>query len=308
MLAASVLPAAFALYLAANLGVSRSLCAVVRVDLPDRCGDARDCDRAWLRGVACVQRRDHRPRRRHLDIDRVPAWRGVAGDRFRGVVRRVLPCGPGDCGAVWRSVRRSWRARGAGVALAAGRVSAPGAPRASRRISGRAVPGALRAGDPDRVAIVHGANGPAVFHRRLLRARHRSRVVVAIPDTGHAQAGVDHLCGVRVAVSRRSADCPAPWRAAAAGRGARHRAAARAAAPGLLRRRQSGRGRIVGARAAARDSECGVVHRERERIAAGARARRQPDFMDRADGRGGPRRPPPSGCYRRCSSSWACRW
>ena len=137
---------------------------------------------------------------------------------------------------------------------------------------------------PDRVAIVRGADGPAVFHRRLLRARHRSGVVVAIPDPGHAETGVDHLCGVRLVVSRRSADCPAAWRATAAVRRARDRAAARVAPPGLLRRRASGRGRIVGARAAPRDSECGAVHRERQRVAADTRARRQPDFMDRAAG------------------------
>ena len=100
-----------------QLGVSRSLRAVVRVDLPDRCGAARDCDCASLRGVACVQRGDDGPRPRHLDIDRVFAGRGIPGDRFRGAVHRVLSCGPGDCGQVWRAASkvlastRSWRRR-----------------------------------------------------------------------------------------------------------------------------------------------------------------------------------------------------
>ena len=43
-----------------------------------------------------------------------------------------------------------------------------------------------------------------------------------------------------------------------------HRAPTRADAPELFRRRPRGRGRTVGTRAAARDPECGAIHRERE--------------------------------------------
>ena len=200
---------------------------------------------------------------------------------------------PSIAATVWRSVRRSWRTRGAGVAAAAGRRSRCWCSRASRRVAGACCSRRSSRWSPDRVAIVHGADGPAVFHRRLLRARHRSGVVVAIPDPGHAETALVTYAafallylGVPQIARRRGA----PLQPAAR---ARRWCCCSGCSCCVISPMPSGRGRIVGARAAARDSECGAVHRERQRVAADTRAGRQPDFMGRVAGvvvRGGRRR------------------
>ena len=136
----------------------------------------------------------------------------------------------------------------------------------------------------DRLARVQRADRAAVFHRRVLCAGDRSGVVVEVPRSRNA-AG---CAGDLRARSRCSISACRIWRGGAARRCSRRRArrgaAVRTVAVDVFRRCARRDGRTLGPRAAARDSQRGAVHRERQRVAAAARAGRQPRLVGGAAG------------------------